>query len=211
MARTVLSVVIVALFSGCFLASCSPTQAYSGPRLPDDQVAIVYLQYDSDDIDLQRATTNGVEFGYSGVSVLPGKAYIEVSAGAKEPPRNCQRCIVEDSYAYSQCQDDYYSKRDSGKSVSYCRWEDYTDVRERCEQEIHDASCEINFNVRAGQKYDLRIIPAYGDVSLSAAERGAASSSSNAKCSTFRSRTEPTDSYIGSGRYTSIYGLSHCD
>lgn len=195
----------------CALSACSPVKGYSGPELPPEQIATIYLDYDSDDFELSRATSNGIQFASQGITLLPGEIGIEVSGAAKGTPRNCERCYKSDEYSYRKCLEEYYADREKGKKHSTCDWDDYTEIREECDQDYYDSTCQISFRTDAGAAYDVHVYRSGNGTALTAARRGGAEPLGYGQCTTYREHVEPMDRYVGSGRYTSGYGARPCN
>jgi hypothetical protein len=195
----------------CSVSGCTPTKGYSGPELPPEQVATVYLEFDSDEIEVSRATSNGVEFGSAGITLLPGEVGVEIAGAAKETPRDCERCYRVDEYGYRNCLDEYYKHRyDDKKSPRECSWDDFTEIREECKQDLHDVTCEIVFESTAGAQYNIHMVRSAEAASLTAVQRKSAAPLGYGKCTKYRDRVGEIDRYVGSGSYTSSYGARPC-
>jgi hypothetical protein len=191
--------------------SCSPIKGYSGPDLPKEQLAIVYLKYDDDEVALERATSNGTEFGWRGISLLPGKVDVQLSLGVKDEPFNCQRCYEFDDSGYRNCLDDYYKHRDDdSKHYRQCYREDYTQVREKCDQRVYDANCNVAFSAAANAEYVVNMIKRGTEGGVTVAQKNNPTPVGYGECSTFRDRVEKTDEYLGSGSSYSPWGLPPC-
>ena len=200
------------LFRACLLVSlavsetsCAPTKGYPGPELPDEQLSIIYTSYDANSIAIGEAAMNGIEFGSSGIKVLPGAQDFEMEIAVKQPPHHCYSYPDFDHYGYNEC------LKKASKKYQACDCWDYLSVYQNCYREVHDGTCRGTVNTVAGRQYDIRPVKHENTAKLSITERGTYKPSGDGTCSTdSNGRTETENSYIGSGRYTAssngIYG-----
>ena len=202
------------LFSLIFFPACTPVKGYSGPDLPDNMVSFVGLSYDSDDVDVSRATANGIEFSSSGINLLPGHQQMDLSVKAKEPPYNCNAYPDMNRSGYESCLEDYYSDLRKGKkNLTRCDCYDYLTVRQRCDRRVHDNNCQVDFNSVAGARYDIQVrsYQSRGEASVRAVQTGNGYSSTDGRCSSFGSHTESEDEYVGTGESTAhSHGIYWC-
>lgn len=64
---------------GC-LVSCTPIKGYHGVERPKEQIALVSVASGS----IDSATVDGVPFGASGISLLPGNYHFQLSVSHGE-------------------------------------------------------------------------------------------------------------------------------
>src|SRR5262245_61478850 len=79
-----LAVIVVGVLGA--LVACKPIQGYPGLERPKEEVALVTIASNH----INRAVTDGREFGASGIRVLPGSRRFELSASHVEPPYACR-------------------------------------------------------------------------------------------------------------------------
>ena len=82
------------------LVACSPIRGYSGLERPKEEVALVTVASDH----INRAVTDGREFGTSGISLLPGSHRFELSSSHGEQPYGCRPYTIVDTYGFDRCQ-----------------------------------------------------------------------------------------------------------
>ena len=205
--------ILIALFF-VLLPACSPVKGYSGPELPDNLVSFVGLSYDSDDIEVPRATAKGIEFGSNGINLLPGKQQLDLSVKVKEPPFNCVAYPTMDRSSYESCLEDYYKDlrdKDRKSSPRRCDCYDYLTVRERCDRRVHDGTCQIDFDSTAGNRYEIRISNVGQEAAVDVHQTGNYRSVGDGKCNTSGGHTETEDSYVGTGESTArSHGIYWC-
>src|SRR5262245_64581270 len=74
------------------LVACTPIQGYPGLERPKEEVALVTIASNH----INRAVTDGREFGASGIRLLPGSHHFELSASHGEPPYACRPYTIVD-------------------------------------------------------------------------------------------------------------------
>src|SRR5262249_10565369 len=75
------------------LVACKPIQGYPGLERPKEEVALVTIASNH----INRAVTDGREFGASGIRLLPGSHRFELSASHGEPPYACRPYTIVDT------------------------------------------------------------------------------------------------------------------
>lgn len=200
----------LALVAIVFLSACSPIQGYPGPALPDEQVSVVTRDYDSDQVEVSRASVNGLEFSWRGIAVLPGKQSIDFAIVTKERPHNCRPYSNFNSYGYEECLDEKYKKDRDNSYHPDCDCFDYLEVRQRCEQEVHDVNCSADVTTVAGRKYEAFLSKREDSATVTVREHGGLAIGSS-HCSSYRTRDEDVDEYVGTGSITAHqYGFYRC-
>ena len=175
-------------FSLFALSACAPVKGYDGPELPPESVATVVVEYDNDELHVSRASLDGIEFGPTGIAVLPGEYSLDLAAAAKEPPTNCRREYRFDDWGYSRCLvESRRSRRRRG--VIFCNRQDFTVVIDHCTQQLTDVNCSAVLDVVAGQRYPVRLDKLFG--MQGAHESGISMSGPirSESCSAYRERT----------------------
>jgi hypothetical protein len=154
----ILSLVLGVLLSA--LVSCTPVKGYSGVERPQEQIALVSVDTDN----INGATVDGVVFGSSGVSLLPGQYTFQVSASHGAPPYQCRPYTVIDTYGFDRCQREREAeiRKDKGKDKKRpreCLLSVYTKHRKSCLRDYHDSACEVTLALAAGKEYEIDVPP----------------------------------------------------
>src|SRR5262249_24833494 len=134
------------------LVSCAPLKGYAGVERPKEQVALVTVSSES----IDTATANGVVFGSSGISLLPGNHSFQLAASHGERPYNCHPYTVIDTYGFDACQKEREADiRKEKKKPRECLLSSYTKYRKTCLRDYHDSACEITLSLAPGKAYEL--------------------------------------------------------
>src|SRR5262245_2937454 len=111
------------------LVACTPVRGYPGLERPKEEVALVTVASSY----INRAVTDGREFGASGISVLPGSHRFELSASHGEQPYSCRPYTIVDTYGFDRCQKAREADiRKGNKESKECRLSTYTQHRRAC-------------------------------------------------------------------------------
>jgi len=138
------------------LMACTPTQGYPGLARPKEEVALVTIASSH----INRAVTNGREFGAAGIRLLPGSHRFELSASHGEPPYGCRPYTVVDTYGFDRCQKAREADiRKGKKDPKECLLSTYTKHRTTCLRNYRDAACEITLSLLPGKEYELEVPP----------------------------------------------------
>ncbi|MFN8392396.1 MAG: hypothetical protein U0136_19035 [Bdellovibrionota bacterium] len=129
------------------LGSCFAVQGYLGPARPDDETALVSLQYSSSSVDVGSASIDGYDLR-RGVRVLPGEHAFSLVVSAKDPPMNCRDDGNFDRQGYDSC------KRNEKR---VCNCSDFYSVNRTCDRKLYDHECSGTVSVQAGQSTTLRL------------------------------------------------------
>lgn len=149
--------VILAVIALSLINACSPTKGYLGPELPPEELSVVY--YDSCDsgVKLVKASSEGVEFGSSGIELLPGKRVVDVSVERPMRPYNCVPQTSFDEYGYRSCIDrrNQALSKNNNKYVPDCYVSDYTTTTYYCDQEFQSFLCTSSHSLVKTLKYNV--------------------------------------------------------
>ena len=138
------------------LVACTPIQGYSGLERPQEEVALVTIASSH----INRAVTEGREFGASGIRLLPGSHRFELSASHGEPPYACRPYTVVDTYGFDRCQKEREADiRKHKKDPKECLLSTYTKHHKTCLRDYRDATCEIILSLLPGKEYELEVPP----------------------------------------------------
>lgn len=138
------------------LVSCTPIKGYSGVERPQEQIALVSV----DTENINGATVDGLVFGASGVSLLPGQYTFQVSASHGAPPYQCRPYTVIDTYGFDKCQREREAEiRKDKKRPRECLLSAYTKHRKSCLRDYHDSACEITLALVPGREYEIDVPP----------------------------------------------------
>jgi|GEM_PF-1535184 len=146
------------LVGGAFgaLVACTPVRGYPGLERPKEEVALVTLASNY----INRAVTDGREFGASGISLLPGSHRFELSASHGEPPYACRPYTIVDTYGFDRCQRERAADiRKGKKDPKECFLSTYTQHRKTCLRNYRDSACEITLSLLPGKEYELEVPP----------------------------------------------------
>lgn len=133
-----------------------PTQGYLGEARPREQVAVVVV----DSSHIQTATVNGVAFGGTGISLLPGEYQFQVVASHGAQPYGCRAYTVLDAVGLQSCQKEREAEiRKRKKAPKECHLAHYTAYRQTCLRDYRDAACEVTLLLTPGQTYELGMAP----------------------------------------------------
>src|SRR5215813_670242 len=138
------------------LVACKPIQGYPGLERPKEEVALVTIASNH----INRAVTDGREFGASGIRLLPGSHRFELSASHGEPPYACRPYTIIDTYGFDKCQKereaDIHKRK---KDPKECLLSTYTQHRQTCLRDYRDSACEITLALLPGREYELEVPP----------------------------------------------------
>jgi hypothetical protein len=186
----------------CFclaMSGCAPTKGYSGPELPESQTSFVSYQYETSQVSISSSAIDGISFGYSGITVLPGEHLYGFDLILKDPPRWCREFPQFDEYGLRQCRK---------KAKKNCNCYDYLTVNQKCLRTLHRASCRGEGATEAGRKYKVQFSK-YGTNALASVVDLYAGQVGDLVCSTSDSYEEEEESSLGSGREVAYrYGFS---
>ena len=135
--------------------ACSPTKGYLGPERPPEELSVIYYDSCDSNVNLIKASSEGVEFGSSGIELLPGKRVIDVTIERPLRPFNCVPQTKFDEYGYQSCMDRRFkaiSKND--KYVPECYTSSYTTTSYFCNQEFQSFVCTNSHELVKGWKYN---------------------------------------------------------
>jgi hypothetical protein len=138
------------------LVACKPIQGYSGLERPKEEVALVTIASDH----INRAITDGREFGTAGIRLLPGSHRFELAASHGAPPYACRPYTIVDTYGFDRCQKERESDiRKGKKDPKECPLSTYTQHRKTCLRDYRDSACEITLSLLPGKEYELAVPP----------------------------------------------------
>ena len=196
----VLLLTVVALSP--FMVGCAPVKGYLGPELPESEVAVVSLDYDSDTVSVNEAGIEGTAFGVAGIHILPGRHLFDLQIDIRGPLEDCHPYSELDGYSYERCLD----KKERWKCDCY----DFLEVRRHCERRVRDGVCSGDFETAAGRQYSIRVQKNGQGADASVYER-AGPKAGKGRCHMGDWRTEEEDEYIGKGRSTAhSHGIYSC-
>jgi hypothetical protein len=138
------------------LVACKPIQGYPGLERPKEEVALVTTASNH----INRAVTDGREFGASGIRLLPGSHRFELSASHGEPPYACRPYTIVDTDGFEKCQKEREADiRKGKKDPKECHLSTYTKHRKTCLRNYRDSACEITLSLLPGKEYELAVPP----------------------------------------------------
>ena len=138
------------------LVACKPIQGYPGLARPNEEVALVSVASNH----INRAVTDGREFGASGIRLLPGSHRFELSASHGEQPYGCRPYTVVDTYGFDRCQKERTADiRKGKKDPKECLLSTYTQHRRTCLRDYRDSACAITLSLLPGKEYELEVPP----------------------------------------------------
>jgi hypothetical protein len=138
------------------LVACKPIQGYPGLERPKEEVALVTVASNH----INRAVTDGREFGASGIRLLPGSHRFELAASHGEPPYACRPYTIIDTYGFDRCQKEHDADiRKGKKDPKECFLSTYTQHRKTCLRDYRDSACEIALSLLPGKEYELAVPP----------------------------------------------------
>ena len=138
------------------LAACTPIKGYPGLERPKEEVALVTIASNH----INRAVTDGREFGASGIRLLPGSHRFELSASHGEQPYGCRPYTIVDTYGFDRCQKEREADfRKGKKDPKECLLSTYTQHRKTCLRDYRDSACEIILSLLPGKEYELEVPP----------------------------------------------------
>jgi hypothetical protein len=138
------------------LVACKPIQGYPGLERPKEEVALVTIASNH----INRAVTDGREFGASGIRLLPGSHRFELSASHGEQPYACRPYTIVDTYGFDRCQKEREADfRKGKKDPKECLLSTYTQHRKTCLRDYRDSACEIILSLLPGKEYELEVPP----------------------------------------------------
>ena len=138
------------------LVACSPIKGYPGLERPKEEVALVTVASNH----INRAVTDGREFGAAGIRLLPGSHRFELSASHGEPPYGCRPYTIIDTYGFDRCQKEREADiRKGKKDPKDCLLSTYTQNRKTCLRDYRDSACEITLSLLPGKEYELEVPP----------------------------------------------------
>ena len=180
------------------LVACTPIRGYPGLERPKEEVALVTVALGH----INRAVTDGREFGASGISLLPGSHRFELSASHGEEPYGCRPYTTVDTYGFDRCQKEREADiRKGKKDPKECLLSTYTKHRKTCLRDYRDSACEITLSLLPGKGYELEVPPPVTEppsviaslVSGSFLSRERVGLDTNGTCRFLRLRTEQED------------------
>jgi len=138
------------------LVACTPIKGYPGLERPQEEVALVTVASNY----INRAVTEGREFGAAGIRLLPGSHHFELSASHGEPPYGCRPYTIVDTYGFDRCQKEREADfRKGKKDPKDCLLSTYTKHRRTCLRDYRDSACEIILSLLPGKEYELEVPP----------------------------------------------------
>ena len=138
------------------LVACKPIQGYPGLERSKEEVVLVTIASNH----INRAVTDGQEFGASGIRLLPGSHRFELSASHGEPPYGCRPYTIVDTYGFDRCQKEREADfRKGKKDPKECLLSTYTQHRKTCLRDYRDSACEITLTLLPGKEYELAVPP----------------------------------------------------
>ena len=138
------------------LVACNPIKGYPGLERPKEEVALVTIASHH----INRAVTDGREFGTSGIRLLPGSHRFELSASHGEQPYACRPYTIIDTYGFDRCQKEREADfRKGKKDPKECLLSTYTQHRKTCLRDYRDSACEIILSLLPGKEYELEVPP----------------------------------------------------
>ena len=138
------------------LVACKPIQGYPGLERPKEEVALVTVASNH----INRAVTDGREFGAAGIRLLPGSHRFELSASHGSPPYGCRPYTIVDTYGFDRCQKEREADiRKGKKDPKECLLSAYTQQRQTCLRDYRDSACEITLSLLPGKAYELAVPP----------------------------------------------------
>jgi hypothetical protein len=172
-----------------FLSACSPVQGYYGPTLPSEEVATIYLENCDSNLQLIRASSEGVEFGRSGITLLPGERTFDFSIDLLGPRYQCTPQYEFDSWGYENC---WNRRRDAiRRNRSYiptCSRMEYTRHFFMCNQDFTQFVCLVTEEVVRGARYSLCAYQAGNEVNARFSTKNSSAVIAEEEC--LRSTTE---------------------
>jgi len=153
-----------------FSISCSPIKGYPGPELPEDKIARVNYKTCDEVVNLLRASTEGIEFGSMGITLLPGEKVFDVSVEIGGRPYDCIPQTVIDEAALNRCNDrrasaisnNARSNSREQRSVPICIASDFMSTVYHCQQSFVQHICSFSKELTAGTKYDICVFQKSG-------------------------------------------------
>ena len=138
------------------VVACKPIQGYPGLERPKEEVALVMVASNH----INRAVTDGREFGAAGIRLLPGSHRFELSASHGELPYACRPYTTVDTYGFDRCQKERAADiRKGKKDPRECLLSAYTQHRQTCLRDYRDSVCEITLSLLPGKEYELEVPP----------------------------------------------------
>ena len=142
------------------LVACTPIRGYSGLERPKEEVALVTVASGY----INRAVTDGREFGASGISLLPGNHRFELSASHGAQPYNCRPYTIIDTYGFDRCRRVREADiRKGKKNPRDCWLSAYTQHRQTCLRDYRDSACEVTLPLLPGRVYELEVPPSVSE------------------------------------------------
>lgn len=190
------------LLVGCLIllalsTACAPVKGYPGPERPDSEISLIQIENDTSSVDVSEAIINGVEFGASGIKVLPGKHSFSFRVLVKGPRENCYSFPEMNRYGYDDCLRD----RDKGKRKS-CNCYDYLTIKRKCYRPGFDGNCTGDISTRPGIGYAIGV-RGYGErADLNVVEKPTMAQVGFGSCQMYGRRTVEEEDNLGTGRYT---------
>ncbi len=170
-------------------AACSPTKGYVGPDLPEERLSIVKYDSDTADIDVDGGTANGVSFGGSGISLLPGRQSYELRIDITGEKGPCDAYASFDSSGFRDCQ----------KKNDHCNCETFVTVHERCQVSKRRGSCAGAVETLMGREYRLVVEGSWYRVTARPTETKGQQVANTVECGLDSPRTEESDETLGTG------------
>lgn len=142
----------------CTLASCGPVRGYSGPKLPDEQIALVTINGSGSSYREVTGYVVGQPFDDSGIQLLPGEHTFSVSAAFSGEPYDCRYEEDFNRWGYESCIRDRERAIEKNKSsIPYCDYDSYKTSTNTCQKDLSEYSCEIRAAVTAGSRYEIDV------------------------------------------------------
>jgi hypothetical protein len=154
-------------------------------------------------VEIERASVDGIVFQSSGIHVLPGKHDYSLNLILKEPPRDCETRSDFDYYAFESCRDrrDEEARREGGSFLD-CDCYDYVTVIRECLQDTTDATCDGTIETLAGVKYQLGPVKVGGEAKISVDRIDNWQDAGKGSCFSGTSSTNRVETNLGTGRWT---------
>lgn len=203
MFRAINSFFLSGLILSLSFSGCHPVKGYPGPELPENQISLINLAYDSQWVTVNEAGLDGLEFGFSGITVLPGNHFFQLNVSVKDPPHSC--------YAYPQMNRYGYNKCLKKHGPAGCNCWDYLSVYQRCFRQVYDGICEGKLTTNAGAKYSINVYKRANQAEAQATQQTPYVEVGQANCRMHGSRIQEDNSYVGSGISSAYrYGIYGC-
>lgn len=185
--------VIIGNIIACFvLAGCPATRGYSGPELPDEQIAMIRFDANPLNVSINRRVVDTIETNAWGIDMLPGYHDYLLDISAKGPYSNCLPYKTIDFSGLNKCL----------QNNRYCDCFEYLTVYKRCAFPLTLFTCEGDFQSRAGSRYDIEVDNGLGGFVSRVQESESNTRLGERTCTVTGSSSGQENVYVGSGRVT---------